>query len=181
MIDLETLGTKPNACITQIGAMFFEPVSGGKCRNDVGFEYHVNIQSCFDHGLTMDGDTVSWWLTQDNAAREAFVLGQQKNPPSLPEALMALINWPLANGYAWNGINVWANSPDFDLTILQSAFIACGLEVPWRYNAKRDCRTLFWMVGGPPAVENVGTGHKAIDDAEYQACQVQAAMGMIRR
>lgn len=182
-LDLETLSTKTRGVITQIGAVAFEPVSGGKCRNDIPLEIHVDIQSSIEHSRSVSGDTICWWLQQDNAARSAFVQGQKGTLGevlSLPEALMALTNWPAAFGMQWKHINgVWANGPSFDITMLETAFEDCGLDVPWRYNTPRCCRTLFALVGGPPKVESIGTGHKAIDDAIYQACQVQEAMRMM--
>ena len=180
MIDLETLSTKTRGVITQIGAVAFQPVSGGQCRNDKALEIHVDIQSNLDHSRSITGATVNWWLQQDNAARSAFVFGQMGDTLSLPEALMALTNWPSTFGMQWKHINgVWANGPSFDVTMLETAFEDCGLEVPWQYKAPRCCRTLFALVGGPPKIESVLVSHKAVDDAIYQACQVQEAMRML--
>ncbi|MBK0004878.1 3'-5' exonuclease, partial [Erwinia sp. S38] len=39
MIDLETMGNKPNAAIVSIGAVFFEPDSG-----EIGNTFYSNVQ-----------------------------------------------------------------------------------------------------------------------------------------
>ena len=44
MLDLETLGTRPDAAIIQIGAVLFEPRSGGMVLNGKAFSMHVLVQ-----------------------------------------------------------------------------------------------------------------------------------------
>lgn len=61
MLDLETLGTCPGSVILQIGAV----------RSNNGLERTITIDSCLRAGLTVDGDTIGWWLRQSEAARRA--------------------------------------------------------------------------------------------------------------
>ena len=48
MIDLETMGNKPNAPVVSIGAVFFEPSTG-----ELGEEFYhvVSLKSSMDGGL----------------------------------------------------------------------------------------------------------------------------------
>lgn len=59
MIDLETMGSKTNAPIVSIGAIFFEPKTA-----ELGPEFYtvVNLESAMHQGASPDGDTIIWWL-----------------------------------------------------------------------------------------------------------------------
>ena len=102
------------------------------------------------------------------AAREALTYGQQL---SLRQSLEELFNWCLGS----KAISVWANGPSFDIAILEHAYGYYNL--PWKYNAARDFRTLRALV--PP---NLGDGipkgeaHNALDDAMAQALFVRKAL-----
>lgn len=70
MIDLETLGTAPGSAIVAIGAVAFDPASRelgapATCR--------ITAASCQHFGLTIDADTVEWWLKQSDAARSELL------------------------------------------------------------------------------------------------------------
>lgn len=72
MVDLETLGTKPGSVILSIGAVTFDLDGSG--RDGRTFYQRVNIQSCLDAGMTVDGDTVEWWFHPDrDQARRALL------------------------------------------------------------------------------------------------------------
>lgn len=176
MIDLETLGTRPDAAIIQIGAVLFEPVSGGKILNGKGFNQHVLVQ---DGIGTMDHSTIAWWLTEASAKKMGMAMMEQALP--INNVLQQFHEWPAVHGLTWEAITgVWAMPADFDLPILKSAFNSLGGDVPWNRRATRDARTLFSLVGGPPAVDWTGmTHHDAFDDALGQAMQVQIAMGLL--
>ena len=44
---------------------------------------------------------------------------------------------------------VWANSPTFDLTMLESEFLSIGMPVPWSYKEEMDIRTIRSMLVCP--------------------------------
>lgn len=69
MIDLETMGKKPNAPVVSIGAVFFEPQSG-----EIGPEFYtaVSLESAMEQSAVPDGDTIIWWLRQSPEARAAI-------------------------------------------------------------------------------------------------------------
>ena len=69
MIDLESMGKKPNAPIVSIGAVFFNPLTG-----ELGQEFYmaVSLESAMDQGAVPDGDTILWWLKQSSEARSAI-------------------------------------------------------------------------------------------------------------
>ena len=163
MIDIETLGTAANSVILSIGAVQFG-------ENGLGDEVYstINIDSCLERGLVVEGRTILWWMGQADAARAA--LGQ--NELSLAAALQGL-----TNAFDWNNTLVWCNGLNFDLPILDSAYRACGMAAPWAYYNGRDYRTIkcelpketFKALEVTPVVK-----HDALEDAKAQALTLLA-------
>ncbi|KFH18470.1 3'-5' exoribonuclease [Brucella abortus] len=178
MLDLETLGTRPDAAIIQVGAVLFEPVSGGKLLNHVGFNHHVLIQ---DGSGSIDHGTVCFWLAEKSAKAMGEALGSKAQP--LAQVLQEFVDWPQqAHGLGWDAIGgVWAKPSNFDLPILQSAFARFGMPAPWDHRATRCARTLFSITGTPEIDWTGFVNHDALDDATGQAMQVQKAMGLLQR
>ncbi len=181
MLDLETLGTRPDAAIIQIGAVFFEPKSGGKILNgDKAFNQHVLYQ---DGIGTVDHGTLAFWLKEKSAARMGEALSNDAE--FLPKVMQSFIAWPkTAMLMDWAEVGrIWASPSDFDLPILKSAMVRCGLgDMPWDRRSTRDARTLFDIVGGRPEIDWTGmVAHDALDDAVGQAMQVQQALALIER
>lgn len=164
MIDIETLGTAANSVILSIGAVAF---------NDTGlmgdeFYTNINIDSCLEKGLVVEGRTILWWMGQGDEARAA--LGT--NELSLQAALHGL-----ANAFDWRDTLVWCNGLSFDLPILDTSYRACGMSAPWAYYNGRDYRTLknetdrevFKALKVKPS-----TAHSALEDAKAQALTLLA-------
>lgn len=159
MIDIETLGTSKNSVILAIGAVEFN--STGIVNKFYG---QIDPSSCQDWGLVIDARTVMWWMDQNDAARKALT-STQGGP-------LDIVLKDFAAAFKWKGKNVWANGIDFDLTILEEAFKAVGLPVPWPYWAKFDYRTIKNLA--PRAMydtckEEAGVAHHALGDAMSQA------------
>ena len=66
MLDLETMGNGPNAAITAIGAVKFDPDKGEIVET---FYFKVNLESSVKQGGVIDASTVIWWLGQNEEAR----------------------------------------------------------------------------------------------------------------
>lgn len=156
MIDLETFGNRMDSAIVSIGAVFFDPDTG-----ELGMEFYkaIDADSACRYGR-VTGSTVTWWLQQSQAARDAVVAG--KTP--LPEALAKLADFYALNPKA----PVWGNGPTFDISILEHAYWrAHDKPAPWAFWNVRDCRTIKDLgdaIGYRiPKLE--GTAHNALDDA----------------
>jgi DNA polymerase III epsilon subunit-like protein len=165
MVDIETLGREPGCAIVEIGAVEFVagPVVGDDTDDPIGatFATSVGLESCQAAGLDIDAGTLAWWLEQDASAREQLQGGE-----TLSRALRGF------REFVQGTDEIWANSPAFDVAILEAAFEAVGLSVPWRYWQARDYRTMREVLsasGDWPAREQSGTDHNALDDARYQA------------
>ena len=70
MLDLETMGTGPNAAIVAIEAAAFCPHEHRVLGNS--FYMPVGLASAVQGGGVMDVGTVQWWLQQGPEARALF-------------------------------------------------------------------------------------------------------------
>lgn len=159
MVDLETLGTTGDSVIMSIAAVPFNIEKG---TTDEPFYANVSIQSCLDHGLTVEGSTIAWWMQQeDEPIRRLF------------EGTSYLLGTALADLSAkfalYENLKVWGNSARFDLGILENAYKKAELKVPWEFRNERDVRTLVSFI---PEIKKemkfVGTPHNAVDDCLHQ-------------
>ena len=180
MIDLETLGTRPDAVIIQVGAVAFEATGRGRVYNETPFNRHVLVQ---DGCGTVDHGTLCFWLQEASAGRMGKALSEHAVP--LQQVLQELTEFPgrVREGATWADVEgVWSKPSSFDLPILASAYARFGAEPPWEHWKTRCARTLFSLTGGTPDVDQTGmVKHDAFDDALVEAMQVQAAMGGGRR
>lgn len=174
MIDIETLGTRPGAVVTQIGLCAFDINEPGEI--DAGLCVNIDPQDCLDHGMKADWSTIRWWMEQ---SREV-----QATLPKAGEGWTIMIGMRLVLDYIrrWGEPEgVWGNGPDFDLPPMVQLFGIAGCKVPWRYNAARDCRTLREVaeslgVDTERRLEDntrTALSHNALADARAQARWVQ--------
>lgn len=152
MIDIESLATYPGAAILSIGAVKFD-------EDGLGEEFHksIDLKSCQEAGLEIDAETLEWWLEQDDDVTDVLTGG-------LPLAAV-LVSF---HDFCEDAENVWAKPPSFDCALLEEAYDACGMDLPWGYRDTRDLRTLKRLVDDPN-VEREGDKHNALDDAKNQA------------
>lgn len=159
MLDLETMGKRSGCAIVSIGAVEFD-INTGETGKE--FYVHVDLQSCLDVGLFVEASTIYWWLQQSEAAR----LELCKNNIDIHTALSKLGGFMLELG----DFQIWGNSANFDIGILEAAVFACGYtKVPWYFRNERDVRTL---VSFAPQIKEhypfTGVIHNPIDDCKHQ-------------
>lgn len=170
VLDLETMGTGPNAAIVAIGCV---EVHEGQLARE--FYQRIELADAIAKGGEVSALTIEWWLKRSEAAR-AEVNGTQE-AESLWNALGALRVFMAGTGLL-HDVLVWGNGPSFDNVILASAYRRYGGEAPWAYWNDRDLRTLTALY---PAVKNIpfeGTRHHALHDARHEARQLVAALEM---
>ncbi|OYR88661.1 hypothetical protein DJ71_04880 [Halorubrum sp. E3] len=152
MIDIESMGLDPGASIVSIGAVRFGP----KGLDETFFE-SISLTSCEHAGLSIDAETVEWWLAQDELAKEQLTGGHRLEP-----VLEEFAEW------LGGADEIWANSPSFDCELLEAAYDAVGMDAPWSFYEERDFRTLSGLDVAPD-IDNAGVEHDALDDAKAQA------------
>jgi len=132
MIDLETLSTNNDAVICSIAIVEFD-IKTGKILDS--FYEVINIQSCLEKNLSIDGKTIQWWLLQPLEARLEIC----KEGKSL-DIVINKIYEKMNKNTDYN--IVWGNGSSFDISILSTAFIKCKTKIPWLYKNIRDLRTI---------------------------------------
>jgi hypothetical protein len=168
MLDLETLGTGPNATIIGIGAVAF--TLDGEIHEQ--FSDYVGRN---DDGATTDVDTVLWWFGQSDAREVQTHVEYRFN---LIDALYRFGAFMSRTGMDVPIAGMWGNGVAFDNVILRSAFERNGMTAPWDYRTDRCYRTMKAMRPDVKAGEFVGVKHDALDDAIHQAkhlCKILAS------
>ena len=174
MIDIETLSTSLGAAILSVGAVRFDPWSD---RLTDPFSLRFPLQEQIDGGARIDADTLWWWMEQKPEVRSAAFRGAGAS--SVTAGLAKLTRY-LQRG---ESSRLWSNGPSFDSAQLQLLYQRSQMPWPLRYNADRDCRTLFWLAfpeDGRVPVDAQGDAHNALQDAKWQARAVQCCFRRIR-
>lgn len=171
MLDIETLGTAPDAVVISIGAVFFEP-STGETGNR--FYRNISLESCIKAGLTVDASTIAWWMNQGEEAKALF---NSQEYVSIERGLKSLAEFINRNAQNPNTMNVWGNGPSFDNTIISNLYRKFEMPRPWAYYNERCVRTIVEIGlrrGHNPkkTIPFTGTKHNALDDATHQAAYV---------
>lgn len=157
MIDIETLGVGVSAPLFEIGICVFDNTQ--ILKSDL---FRVDILDVmFKTGFIPQRETLEWWSKQeyDPTNHEDFTW-------PLKSALHALNRFMDEHGVRY----VWANSPSFDLVILERHYEAVGIPKRWSYSRELDFRTVKYL-----AKEKAWPGsgdeptHNAREDAILQA------------
>lgn len=172
MVDLETLGTSPDAAVISIGAVKFDLDSD--TIDDDGFYASISIESNLVAGRRIDEDTLLWWLQQSKAAQAVFFEPKE----ALGSALESFADW-LEHDKRY----VWSNGADFDLPILAHAFRSHGMDVPWQFWNSRCVRTYKNLPCAAlvPKAKEQGIKHNALHDAVAQARLVQSIHTLLKK
>ncbi len=166
MIDIESLGTTPGSAILSIGVVMFGPAGLGET-----FHAPVLLQSCTAVGLTIDPNTIAWWMQQSDTARAAAF---RDDAEALAVVLYRFSTW-FTEVHAERP---WCHGATFDVPVLEAAYKACGIVPPWKFWNVRDTRTLYELAG-VKVDRNEGTHHNALDDALAQAGAAAKAMRIL--
>ena len=163
MLDLESLGTRPDCAILTLGAVKFDEYTPGSFGDSLYFRVNVDEQLAL--GREVQEDTLKWWSTQSaDVYDEAF---SEKDRVSLESMYRQLNKFTVGVEY------IWCQGPAFDIVILENIYRQCGWPTPWQFWQIRDSRTLFGVHGDPREKNKAGL-HNALEDCISQAQGVQA-------
>ena len=171
MIDLETLGTKPDSVILSIAAVKFDAFDDYESRAISPAELPtlnllVDIDSQQDR--TVDNSTLDWWSKQDPSVQQKVFC---------PDGRVSFVNaLDQLHRFVWNsGGRIWAQGTHFDITILEHAYRSLDRPYPWQYWQARDSRTVLDLV----AVSLPNATHDAVADCWRQIVGVQKALSAL--
>ncbi len=161
MIDLETLGTQPNAAVVQIGAAAFN--------YDMEEMASISIDIIPDHidgiNFSVDYSTIRWWITQSDEARK----GITRTPRSTAtEGLQDFDKF--FKDICDPKCEVWAHPSKFDIPILENMYKVYGIDIPWdRRNVRcvTTLRSLSGKVKRPSPTLKHDAGYDAVAQAKW--------------
>ena len=171
MVDIETLGTKPNSVMLTIGAVRFDPFADdSKLKNgpnDMDMFYaRVDPESFTWPDAEIDDNTLAWWGKQSAEVREEAFTEADRHP--VLQVMQDFYKWcqPFDR--------IWANGPAFDIVILEHIYRRLGRGFPWQYYQVRDCRTVYKLA---PKHERVNPAlHHAAWDCWAQVVALQSCL-----
>ena len=162
MLDLETLGTRPECVILTLGAVKFDPYNIER-EPGPGLYIRPDADEQIARGREVQEDTLLWWTKQNDEVREE-ALGTEGRVP-VEQMYKEL------NKFLVGVICIWAQGPVFDIAILENLYRQYGWPTPWQFWQIRDSRTLFGVHGDPR--EKGELLHNALADCVSQAEAVQ--------
>ena len=161
MIDIETIGTGPDACILTIAMQTFDPFSRGWYDR----HYYARIDTESQPDRNIEESTLQWWASQPAESREEAFSEQGRIP--LKQALEEM------HPIIWNSDFVWANGPTFDMNIIEHAYKSHSMSLPWKFYRVRDARTVYSLY---PDLDKGTVSHHALDDCQQQILKLQATL-----
>jgi hypothetical protein len=167
MIDFETLGNGKDKCICQVGAVFFNNITG-----ELGAEFKANIDAATHAavGGKLDADTVYWWLAQSRAAQDS-ILGPKV---SILEAMTSL------NEFLAPAARVWSHAT-FDFVTLMETFKQLNLKPTVSYKQGLDLRTLCYLAGTSVSdFTREGVHHDGLEDAKHQVKYCVSSLNAVK-
>lgn len=165
MLDIETLSTRHDALITEIGAVKFDA-------DTIIDRFHVGVDivdAQRSYNRHIDAGTVLYWLAEKRAeARKAMLELYRVDMYSAFDGLVMYINETPAEQLG----SVWGKGSTFDNVLVRDACAAAGIEYPVSYRQDECYRTFANRCPDVP-YEQIGTAHVSIADAESQAVHLQ--------
>lgn len=168
MLDFETLGNGKDKCLCQVGAIYFDRVTG-----ELGPYYKATIdaESHAKLGGQLDASTVYWWLAQSEEARKSILA---ENKVDIFPAMVEL------NEFFKGAERIWSHAT-FDFVTLMDTLKQLGIKPSFGYKSGLDIRTLVYLSGiSMSDIPREGTHHDALDDCKHQVKYCVAAMNAIK-
>jgi len=162
-IDIETLGTSPDAVVLTIGGIKFDPTADDGLHSE--FYYRIDADEQIEMGRSVMESTLEWWEKQSEEVKAEALEPTGRVP--VEETLKALNKWLV-------GVDkLWCQGPVFDIGILENLYKKIDLHHNWSFWNIRDSRTLFSLVDGDPRKEIDFAAHNALADAIVQSLCIQ--------
>ena len=166
LVDLETLGVTADSAILAIGAVAFE--------GDVvlgTFYETATLASNLKLGRKVDGDTVMWWVKQEDNVRLPLTPAWRDIQADIQAVVEAFDQW--LNEH--NAEEIWGNGAGFDNAFLMHVYAQVGKQ--WPFWKDRCYRTLKADSTVPKPETRGATLHLALDDAVRQMHHLIAIEG----
>jgi len=176
MVDVETMGQTPRAPVASLGAVAFDPWGDEPLRR-LGYVFYRAISLKAQRNRDWDGDTVSWWMRQSDAARTALLM----NPEEPGDVLWDFRDFLYASTGEDSRVVTWSYGANFDHPILVSLWsdYAGNDRYPVHFRNQLCARTLI-HASNITLSDSGGESHNALDDAVRQAEWLRLAVAALR-
>lgn len=167
MIDFETLGNGKDKCVCQVGAVYFDRITG-----ELGAEFKATIHagSHERYGGKIDARTVYWWLAQLEEARASILTDRVDILPAFTEL----------NAFLAGAERIWSHAT-FDFVTLMDTMRQLDITPSFSYKAGLDLRTLVYLAGtSVKAHAREGVHHDGLADAKHQVKYTVDALNAIK-
>lgn len=182
MLDIETLGLRPDSVITQIALVpWIIDSPNQEFLPPVHLYLPLAPQELLIPPRVISAGTVLYWMKQSDEARERF----NENDSTDMEELKAYVQNFVFRFQRFVGdqpYELWARGPQFDCVLVESLLAQFGLNIPWDYTKVRDLRTLMSAAGldtSDVVRPSHMTPHVAFYDCQYQIMCYESAMAKI--
>lgn len=182
ILDLETLGIKPNAVVLSIGAAAFTfegPNNFNKLIRE-GFYAKLNVrEQVKEYGRKIEPDTAEWWRKRSSEAKEVL----QATPLDwrMADALADLNAWIKKTDYDYRKSYVWCRGNAFDFPKMESMYDQANIKCGYNGWMIRDVRTMIDVMAGvsngkyePKDFPSDWIAHNALHDAAGDAFRMVA-------
>lgn len=154
IIDIETLGRRNDAAITQVGIIPTD--ENFNALDQYLIQVEPSVWNTCDRTFT--GETLLWWMQQTNTPVSKFPTQIVNSYKDLIEKL----------NYAFKRYNiedsiVWTKGT-MDLFCIKDLYEYFNMDTPWKFWQPRDIRTAKEFVKKWKTIEN-NNAHNALDDA----------------
>lgn len=168
MLDFETLGNGKDKCLRQVGAVYFDNITG-----ELGQELKLTIDAATHEkiGGKLDASTVYWWLSQSDEARASIL------DPNKVDILVALSE---LNIFLSSATRIWSHAT-FDFVTLMDCLKQAAIKPSFSYKAGMDLRTLVYLAGTSVSdFLREGVHHDGLADAKHQVKYCVAAFNAVK-
>lgn len=156
IIDIETLGRRNDAAITQVGVAIADK------NFDTINTYLIQVEPQAWHtcNRTFTGETLLWWIIQKNIPISEKVTHKVYNYKDLIKQLSYIFQ-----KYNTDDSVVWTKGT-MDLFCIKDLYEFFNMETPWKFWQPRDIRTAKEFIKDWKTIES--SNHNALDDAIIQ-------------
>lgn len=154
IIDIETLGRRNDAAITQVGIVIADE------NFDVLDSYLIQVKPDVWNTCerTFTGETLLWWMQQKNTPVSKFPTQIANSYKDLIEKLNYIFR-----RYNTEGTIVWTKGSRA-LFCIKGLYEYLNMETPWKFWQPRDIRTAKEIIKDWKVCEN-NNAHNALGDA----------------
>lgn len=161
MLDIETLSTAHNALVLTIGAIKFDKFKNiNKDIKKTDSFYRRIVIDTDNVNFHVDDKTKIWWNNQEQKVKYEALVNPDRTP--LDKALLEFNEWFGKSRY------IWSNGSVFDVVIMENAYKAMSIEVPWKFWNIRDVRTVMDLAQVYKSDISIKNPHHALDDCHWQ-------------